>query len=105
MAEPYLRRSSGVAPSRPPERPGDVVSYAGRWAGEPVDVVYNPRRHDVMFLLGRMQPELREQLEQAGWRVTRDDGRRQLWVRDKVVAARSGLARGHAASPPGLDVA
>jgi hypothetical protein len=71
---------------------------------EPVER-YDPSREDVLLLLGQAAPEMREQLEAAGWELRGDDGRRELWGRDRAAAARVALSRPSSAEPPGLDVA
>lgn len=105
MDDPYLRACSPArAKGAGVNRPG--VEYAGRWRGRHVELVYDPARHDVMFLSGRATPHLRSEFEAAGWRLKRGDGQRQFWVRDKIAVARDALNRaGHDSPPRGRSVA
>lgn len=95
---PFRRNASGNqhAAGRV-ERPRLVID-------EPVER-YDPSREDVLLLLGQAAPGMREQLEAAGWELRGDDGRRELWGRDRTVAARVALSRPSGGEPPGLGVA
>ncbi len=91
-SEPYLRpRSREDAPAPCP--PGCATEPAGIWGGRAMEVVYDPRRHDVALLLGDASPEVRHGLVATGWRHQRGDGDTQLWVRDRLALARQRLER------------
>ena len=52
-----------------------------------MEVVYDPRRHDIILLRGRTTPELQAQMTAAGWSEQASDGASQFWVRERVVQA------------------
>jgi hypothetical protein len=79
---------------------------AGRWAGRDVEVVYDPRRHDVMVATNGLPERQWEAFRAAGFELIDVAGRDELWIRDRVAAARLGLARidrmAQAIEEPGL---
>jgi hypothetical protein len=100
--KPFLR-----ATDRAPLAPvGWTATPAGTWDGKTVDVVYDPRRHDVLFLRTAMPQATVDGITQAGYRCLRTDGIQQLWMRDRIEAARAGLDRHdhHATTRPSLGV-
>jgi len=83
---------------------GWVVEPAGLWRGGEAEVVYDPRRHDVMITEGVGHDEVDAALRTDGWMRCGVEGRKVLWARDRLVAVRSTLARldqaaGFAADP------
>ncbi len=89
---PYLRPlSPDDAPAPCP--PGHTVEPAGTWRGRPVELVYDPRRHDVAFLRGTTTVDLRSGMVATGWSPQASDGDTQLWVRDRLAMARRRLER------------
>lgn len=110
---PFFRRV-GHPPSEPrranPTPAGWVSEPVGRWAGHETEVVYDPRRYDVM-LTTEVRPgvDAATLLEADGWERRGADGDRALWIRDKVAAIRAALTRfdgaglgGRAVVPPGF---
>jgi hypothetical protein len=83
------------------ERAADEAVFVN---GEPVER-YDPSRDDILLLLGKANPAVRANLEEAGWELRGDDGRRELWGRDRIAAAQATATRPRAPEPPGLDVA
>ena len=85
---PYLRPvppdgdPSGTCP------PGHVAEPAGLWNDRPMEIVYDPRRHDVCFMRGRAGDSAHDGLVASGWEATSTDGRSQLWIRDRADAMR-----------------
>ena len=69
---------------------GWVSEPAGQWAGREVDVVYDPRRHDVLFVRSDPGENARQGFREIGYRRVAIDGQNEMWVRDRlaVVAAR-----------------
>ena len=89
---PYLRPlSPDDAPAPCP--PGHAVEPAGVWKGQSMEVVYDPRRHDVAFLRGETTLDVRSGLVATGWSHQSSDGEAQMWVRDRVALAQARLAR------------
>jgi hypothetical protein len=72
---------------------GWVVESAGLWHGRPAEVVYDPRRHDVMITEGVGHDEVDAALRADGWMRCAVEGRKGLWARDRLVAVRNTLAR------------
>lgn len=78
---------------------GWVAEPAGTWAGKEHDVVYDPKRHDVMFLRADPGDEARTGFTQVGYRRIGTDGPSEFWVRDRAAAVDAALARvDHSAS-------
>ncbi len=104
MSEPYLRPQSpeSAPPTEPP--PGHVVEPAGTWKGRPMEVVYDPRRHDVAFVRGQLSEKVRTGLVDTGWEHRLSDGPNQMWVRDRRDLVRRRLERARSA-PGGPRVA
>lgn len=69
---------------------GWVSEPAGQWAGREVDVVYDPRRHDVLLVRNDPGENARKGFREIGYRRVALDGQNEMWVRDRlvVVAAR-----------------
>ena len=72
---------------------GWVSEPAGRWADKEHDIVYDPKRHDVMFLRADPGQEAKDGFSQAGYRRLSSDGPCELWVRDRAPAVDAALAR------------
>jgi hypothetical protein len=72
---------------------GWVSEPAGQWAGKEVDVVYDPRRHDVAFLRGEPGNNIRDGFRDTGYRRVAVDGTNEMWVRDRLAATIDALDR------------
>ena len=97
-----MKRAPRGERSRPTLVPSPPAEDLGMVNGEPVER-YDPSRDDIMLLLGKSSPGVRANLEAAGWELRGGDGRRELWGRDRVEAARSVLTRSRAPEAPRLD--
>jgi hypothetical protein len=87
-----------------PVPPGWVAEHFGRWQGREAEVVYNPRRHDVIVtnrvhLVGDQATSL----EAVGFERHATAGRRELWVRDRTAATWTALARHDQAAAKGIE--
>jgi hypothetical protein len=74
---------------------GWIVEDVGQWPGvhgTDAEVVYNPRRHQVMVTQG-LDPESAAALQADGWQRHATDGDRVLWTRDRVAVTQAALAR------------
>jgi hypothetical protein len=82
---------------------GWIAEPVGRWHGRQAEVVYNPRRHQVMFT-HKVDGDIAGALEAEGWRRHASDGGRIAWTRDRLTATRAALTRldEAAALGPGL---
>lgn len=98
---PHVREvQARVFDQRPAVAPdGWIAEPIGYWAGRPSEVVYDPRRHKVAVITGSMPEASVHPLEAAGWNEQSSDGRRSLWVQDKLSAARAALDRLDHAAP------
>jgi len=56
-----------------------------------MEVVYDPRRHDVAFLRGGVSAKVRDGLASTGWHHQRSDGATEMWTRDRAALARRRL--------------
>lgn len=90
MDDPFLRPAPPEGHPSAPCPPGWAVEPAGLWHDRQMEVVYDPSRHDVLFLRGR-QPMLEPRLGDIGWEHTLSDGDNQMWVRDRAALARRAL--------------
>lgn len=72
---------------------GWVSEPAGQWAGKEVDVVYDPRRHDVAFVRGDTGDEVRKGFQGVGYRRVSIDGTNEMWVRDRVEVVTAAMDR------------
>jgi hypothetical protein len=70
---------------------------AGQWAGREVEVVYDPRQHQVVLCRNDPGDHTRAELSGAGYRRCASDGTQEMWVRDRGAAA--GAALEHEAGP------
>lgn len=72
---------------------GWVAEPAGRWAGAEVEVVYDPRRHNVLLLRSNVSDVVRTAAADTGYRRVGMDGTQEMWVRDRLAATRAVLER------------
>ncbi len=105
--EPTLRPADPEAPTAACPA-GHIAAPAGLWQGRPMEVVYDPSRHDVAFV--REAPadkRLAGQLRSCGYQRVAGDGASELWVRDRAVAATAALERAgrSSVSRAGLGIA
>lgn len=107
-ARPFMRDVGSEPWGLPPAADvlvplGWVTEPAGTWERIEVDVVYDPRRHEVMFS-PPTGPDRKATFEAAGWRVVSADRMRVFWTRDRSAATRAALDRlGHGTSGAELD--
>ena len=91
--DPYLRHAPPVDAPPNPCPDGHEVQPAGLWNGSQMEVVYDPRQHDVLFLHGGTEdPDIHDGLARTGWSHAQSDGPTQMWIRDRAVAAQAALA-------------
>ncbi len=93
MNQPYLRPAppEGVPSADCP--PGRQAEPAGVWHGRAMEVVYDPHRHDVVFLRGEQSTTVHGGLADNRYERALSDGPNQMWVRDRIALARRRLAR------------
>lgn len=103
--EPFLRPATALGRTAKPAPDGWVAQAAGTWRGRAVEVVFDPRRHDVVFLLGRQPARVAEALVASGWRRRGVDDRYEWWTRDRVDLATQRLACHDPTSSEGLAIA
>lgn len=92
-SEPYLRPAplQGAPALRCPD--GWAAEPAGLWGGTHMEVVYNPRHHDVLLVRGRMSHPAEAALPSVGYvEAGAADGVR-MFVRDRTAATREALDR------------
>jgi hypothetical protein len=63
---------------------GWVSEPVGQWAGREVDVVYDPRRHDVLLVRRDPGDSARHGFRDVGYRRVAVDGANEMWVRDRL---------------------
>jgi hypothetical protein len=103
--QPYVRE---VLPRAFDHRPGPVpdgwvAESVGYWAGRPAEVVYDPRRYSVSVT--DEASDAGAALVAVGWQWHDSDGRRSVWIQDKLQATRSSLERlDHRAKAAVVDV-
>lgn len=66
---------------------------AGMWAGREVEIVYDPRRHQVLMVRNDPGETSRAAIAGDGYRRVAADGRQEMWVRDRVRSTQDRLDR------------
>lgn len=96
---PFMRRTD----RGPLALAGWVAEPAGRWDGHDCNIVYDPRRHQLVRARGSLTTAMKVALAAAGFRcVARDEpGRQELWARDRTAATHPALRRPGPAAQPG----
>lgn len=83
---PFLRLAGDALSVPPPE--GWEIHPAGSIAGSPVEVAFDPLRHDVTIVWdGALDPTVLRGIEAAGWRALARTDSTQIWSRDRLVSA------------------
>lgn len=92
-SDPYLRPAPLQGAPSPQCPEGWAAEPAGLWGDTHMEVVYNPRRHDVLIVRGRMSHPAEAALPSVGY-FERDaaEGVR-MFVRDRTAATRNALER------------
>ena len=85
--KPFLRPTSRarLAPV------GWTSEPAGQWAGREVEVVYDPRQHQVVLCRNDPGDRTRAELAGAGYRRCASDGTQEMWVRDLAATRVAGI--------------
>lgn len=80
--KPFLRPSdrARLAPV------GWVAENTGVWAGREVEVVFDPRRHEIAIVRNDPGDTTRAALASGGYRRLAVDGRQEMWLRDRTGA-------------------
>jgi hypothetical protein len=97
--DPYLRPAPPDGDPPDPCPPGHVAEPAGLWNDRQMEIVYDPRRHDVCFMRGRAANSVHDGLVASGWEATAADGSSQLWIRDRAEAMRQLLDTARTPAP------
>ena len=92
-SDPYLRPAPPEGELGPACPPGWVAESVGRWDGHPQEIVYQPRRHDILIVRGEPSPKIESALPGTGWAQTHETDGARLWVRDRVALTRDALDR------------
>ena len=81
--KPFLRATdrARLAPA------GWISEPAGLWAGREVEVVYDPRQHQVVMVRNEPGDATRVALAGEGFRRLAVDGQQEMWVRDRATVA------------------
>lgn len=69
------------------------------WAGREVEVVFDPRQHQIVMVRDEPGDTTRAALAAEGFRRLAVDGRQEMWVRDRAAAAEQTSARVTAIGP------
>ncbi|MCZ7537854.1 MAG: hypothetical protein M5T61_19290 [Acidimicrobiia bacterium] len=72
---------------------GWISEPAGVWAGRQVEVVYDPRQHQIVMARNDPGDTTRAALAAEGFRRLAVDGRQEMWVRNRATAAEQTSAR------------
>lgn len=75
---------------------GWVAEPAGVWAGRQVEVVFDPRQHQIVMVRNEPGETTRAALAGEGFRRLAVDGQQEMWMRDRSAAVDQ--ARTHAAT-------
>ena len=63
---------------------GWVSEAAGTWAGRQVEVVFDPRQHQIVMVLNEPGDTTRAVLAGEGFRRLAVDGQQEMWVRNRA---------------------
>ena len=63
---------------------GWVPEAAGTWAGRQVEVVFDPRQHQIVMVLNEPGDTTRAVLAGEGFRRLAVDGQQEMWVRNRA---------------------
>lgn len=66
---------------------GWISEPAGVWAGRQVEVVYDPRQHQIVMVRNEPGDRTRVTLAGEGFRRLAVDGQQEMWVRNRDSAA------------------
>lgn len=91
--DPYLRPAPPEGTPGPPCPPGWVAESVGKWNGRSQEIVFQPRRHDILIVRGAPSPKVETALPGTGWTQTHATDGARLWVRDRVAMTREALDR------------
>lgn len=72
---------------------GWVSEPAGEWAGRQVEVVYDPRQHQIVMVRNEPGDTTRATLAEEGFRRLAVDGHQEMWMRDRTAAVEQGHGR------------
>lgn len=72
---------------------GWVSEPAGQWSGKEVEIVYDPRRHQVLLVRNDIGDQSRTAIAGTGYRRFAVDGHQEMWVRDRVAQTQARLDR------------
>lgn len=65
---------------------GWISEPAGKWAGREVEVVFDPRQHQIVMVRDEPGDTTRAALAAEGFRRLAVDGRQEMWIRDRAAA-------------------
>jgi hypothetical protein len=65
---------------------GWVAEPAGVWAGRQVEVVFDPRQHQIVMVRNEPGETTRAALAGEGFRRLAVDGQQEMWMRDRSAA-------------------
>lgn len=93
--KPFLRPTgrARIAPV------GWASEPAGVWAGRQVEVVFDPRQHQIVMVRNESGDTTRAALAVEGFRRLAVDGRQEMWVRDYATAVEPTATRVTAIGP------
>lgn len=85
--KPFLRPSNRarLAPV------GWSAEPAGVWAGRQVEVVFDPRQHQIVMVRNDLGDTTRAALAFEGFRRLAVDGAQEMWVRDRTAAEKTSV--------------
>jgi hypothetical protein len=86
---PFLR--AGDRPRLAPV--GWVAEPAGVWAGRQVEVVFDPRQHQIVMVRNEPGETTRAAMAGEGFRRLAVDGQQEMWMRDRANAAEQSPGR------------
>ena len=72
---------------------GWVSEPAGVWAGRQVEVVYDPRQHQIVMVRNEPGDTTRATLAGEGFRRLAVDGQQEMWTRDRASVAEQAQER------------
>lgn len=78
---------------------GWISEPAGVWAGRQVEVVFDPRQHQIAMVRNDPGDTTRAALAGEGFHRLAVDGKQEMWIRDRTSAAEQTLEQVPAIQP------
>lgn len=91
--DPFLRDAPPDGVPSAPCPPGWTAEPVGVWDGRQQEIVFHPRRHDVLIVRGGIAPKVERALPSLGYAAAAETAGARMWVRDRLALLQRDLQR------------